>query len=221
MKKLGSILAFIPASVFAVDIEVGAGVAHYTTRGNMMWYQEGFPHKLDLNAPTLELGLSDNFIQYGRWGVKWRASYVYLGNVHSDAWATPVDSNYNPQTKSCNGECYHMSRYVGNGHNQGIRLTLEPNYTFNGWKFGVEGGAYIYRPTWNATIYDVPPCKGCEGQTLHSRSPHNIQFAPVIGASISHGPFSVSYMHYFNKTRNDPGYAIWKHTDTVTLRYRF
>src|SRR6185369_17668114 len=86
MKKLGLILAFVPASVFAVDFEIGAGIAHTTTRGNGMWYQDGFPHKLDLNAPTLEIGLSDNFIQRGRWGANWRASYIYLGNVHSDAW---------------------------------------------------------------------------------------------------------------------------------------
>ncbi|MEN7526989.1 hypothetical protein [Cupriavidus sp. DL-D2] len=226
MKK-GLILAVLASliasttTVQAVDFEIGAGVAQYTTRGDGTWYQDGFAHKLELRAPAVEIGLTDTFVTRGRWGLDWHVGGVYLGNVHSDAWATPLDSNYSAQTKSCVGECYHMSRYVANGHSIGAKLTLEPTYTFNGWRFGVEAGAYVYRPTWHATIYDVPPCKACQGQTLTASSPSTIQFAPVVGVSIGRNGFSLALMHYFNKTRNDPQFAIWKSTSTLMLKYRF
>ncbi|MDT6962947.1 hypothetical protein QTN24_15725 [Cupriavidus sp. SZY C1] len=226
MKKLLLSVALIASTLFplaahALDFEVGAGVARYTTRGNMMWYQEGFPHTLDLNAPAFEAGLADNFYQNGRFGIDWHASYVYMGNVHSDAIATPVDSNYDKVNKTCFGECYAMSRYVANGHNQGIKLTIEPNYTYMGWRFGLEAGAYIFRPTWHATVYDVPPCKTCEPQTLNVASDSRIQVAPVVGVSIGRGGFSVAALHYFNKTRGDPTFPIWKSTTTLMLKYRF
>jgi hypothetical protein len=215
MKKIGSILAFIPAAAMAVDIEIGAGISHYTPRGNMMWWQDGLPHKLDLNAPAFEIGLADRFYTRGRWGVDWHAGYVYLGNVHSDARAT-ADHNYSKETKSCIGTCLYQNRFVGNGHTQGIKLTLEPNYTWNGWKLGVEGGAMAYIHTWNVNVYNS------QGDLLvNTNSERKVRFAPVVGASISRGPFSVAYTHYFNKPYSDPMYSLWRATDTVTLRYRF
>lgn len=116
---------------------------------------------------------------------------------------------------------YGMTITHANGHNHGIKLTLEPNYTYMGWRFGVEAGAYIFRPTWHATIYNVPPCKGCEPQTFNVGSESRIQASPVVGISIGRNGFSLALTHYFNKTRNDPTYAIWKSTTTATLRYRF
>lgn len=214
--RLAAVLAVTSCNAMAVDLEIGAGVARYTTRGDMMWYQEGFPHKLDLNAPTLEIGLHGNAYQHGQWGLDWRTSYVYVGNVHSDAMAVS-DDNYSRHTKSCIGPCKRADRFVTNGHMSGIRLTIEPTYTYNGWKFGVEGGVYVYRPTFHASIYDGD---GGPGQ-WHSNYKPPIQVAPVVGLEVSRGPFSLAYMHYFSRTLRDPYYAIWKATDTVTLRYRF
>jgi hypothetical protein len=208
-------LMLFSAVARAVDFEVGGGIAHYTTRGDMMWYQEGLPHKLDLNAPVIEAGLSGNVVQQGRWGLDWRALWVYVGNVSSSAIAT-YDDNYDKRTKSCIGQCKALDLYTGNGHMNGLRLTLEPNYTWNGWKFGAETGVYIYRPTWHAHTYD-------KDGSWHTPKDYQapIQFAPVVGASVSRGPWSLAYMHYFSKTNRDPYYAIWKATDTLTLRYRF
>lgn len=215
MKKLGSILAFIPASVFAIDIEIGVGIAHYTPRGDMMWFQKGLPHKLDLNALSLELGVVGNVVTYGRWDLDLHADYVYLGNVHTDARAT-ADHNYSRDTQSCIGECLYKNRFVGNGHTQGIKLMLDPGYTWNGWRLGVQGGAMAYIHTWNVNVWNQ------DGVFLsNNSSDHRVRFAPVIGASIGRGNFSLTYTHYFNKPYADPMYSFWKATDTITLRYRF
>lgn len=215
-KKIGCLLFLAPAMASAVEIEIGAGAARYTTRGDMMWYQEGFPHRLDLRAPTFEVGLTGNALQYGRWGLDWRASWVYVGNMQTESLAVS-DDNYSRHTKSCIGECKRADKFVTNGHMNGIRLTLEPTYTYNGWKFGVEGGLYIYRPTFHANIYDGD---GGPGQ-WHSNYRPPIQYSPVVGLEVAYRNFSVAYMHYFSRTLRDPYYAAWKATDTITVRYRF
>lgn len=213
--------ALLPCVASAVTVEIGAGAARYEARGNMMWYQEGLPHSLDLNAPALEIGLTGNVIERGRWGLDWHAGYAYMGNVHSDAIATPDDRNYSKATKSCVGECIAHSRFVGNGHVQGLKLTLEPTYTYNGIRFGIEAGAYVYRPTWNVTVYNWVPAKGAEPQTIHANGSRSIGVSPVAGASVGFKNFSVSYLHYFNTGSGAPFHSLWKGMDTITLRYRF
>jgi hypothetical protein len=207
-------LMLFPLAAHALDIEVGAGMAKYETRGDMMWYQEGLQHKLDLKAPAFEVGLADNFYQRGGFGLDWHAGYVYLGNVHSDAYAT-ADQNYSRFTKSCIGACWYKNRFVGNGHSQGIKLTLEPNYTYMGWRVGFEAGLFAYVRTWDVNVYTE------QGQTLNTTSDRKVRVAPVVGFNVGRGGFSVALLHYFNKTYGDPMYSLWSSTTTVTLRYRF
>ncbi|MDE4918585.1 hypothetical protein ACUXAV_000684 [Cupriavidus metallidurans] len=206
--------ALLPCVASAVTLEVGAGVAKYETRGDMMWYQEGLQHSLDMSAPTFEIGLTDTAYQWDRFGLDWHAGYVYLGNVHSDAQAT-ADQNYSRHTKTCIGACWYRNRFVGNGHMQGLKLTLEPNYTWHGVRVGIEGGVYAFVHTWNVNVYTEG------GQVINTSSDHKVRFAPVLGLSVGNGNFSVVYTHYFSKTNNDPMFAIWKATDTITLRYKF
>lgn len=213
--------ALLPCVASAVTVEVGAGVAHYEARGNMMWYQEGLPHRLELNAPAFELGLTGTLLERGRWGLDWHAGYAYMGTAHSDALATPDDRNYSKATKSCVGECIAHSRFVGNGHVHGIKLTLEPTYTYNGIRFGIEAGAYVYRPTWNVTVYNWIPEKGAEPQTITAAGNRHVGVTPVAGVSIGYGNLSVSFLHYFNTGSGAPFHSLWNGTSTLMLRYKF
>lgn len=211
----------LPLAAHAVDIEVGAGLVHYQPRGNMMWYQEGMPYKLDLNAPSIEAGLAGAVITHDRWGLDWHASYVYMGTVSSDAIATS-DENYNKVLKSCDGPCHYKSRFVGHGNVHGIKLSLEPNFTRNGIRYGVEFGAYIFKPKWEVTLYNRPMENGYEGTGAVTVS-HNrkIQVAPVVGASVGYKNFSVSYLYYFNRSTGDEWHSLWKGTTTLMIKYRF
>lgn len=218
---LALLLTCYAALAQAVDLEIGAGMSRYTPRGNGMWYQEGLPHALILNAPAFEIGLTDNSWQRERYGLDWHVSYVYMGNVHTDAQATSLDANYDASTKRCISLCDRLARFVGNGHNQGVKFTLEPTFTYAGWRLGVEGGIYVFHPTWHAAVYNVAYCETCDAQTLHFATNIGLRAMPVVGFNVGNGEVSVAYMHYFNKTLNDPTYAFWRATDTITLRYRF
>lgn len=205
----------------AVDFEVGAGAAHYVPRGNMMWYQDGFPHTLDLNAPAIEAGLVGNVLERGRFGLDWRVTYVYLGTVRSDAIATD-DANYDKVVRGCHGRCTLQNRFHGSGRSQGVKLTLTPTYTWNGWKIGLEAGAFVHQNRWNVAI-DFRPYYASYNTTfsydLHTERKWTV--APVVGLSVGRGPFSVAATYYFNKSRGDDVHTLWQGVAVATIRYRF
>lgn len=223
MKRLIIAATILAASsvAHAVDIEVAAGVAHYQPRGNMMWYQEGFPHTLNLNAPTFQIGLTDTLWQRGRWGIDWHADYVYLGEMRSDAIATD-DGNYNKYTRSCEGQCTLKNRFQGKGWSHGVKLSIEPTYTFNGWRFGVEAGAFIHQNRWDTQI-DFRPYYADYATTMsyELHTDRRWQVMPMVGVSVGRGPVSVAATYYANKSRNDPVHSFWQGTATLTVRYRF
>lgn len=213
-------LLFAPAA-HAVDVEIGAGVAHYNARGNGMWYQEGFPYKLDLNAPVVEAGLAGNVLDRGRFGLDWHATYVYMGDARSDAVATS-DENYNAAARGCRGTCDFQSRFVGHGGLQGLRFTLEPTYTYNRWRFGIEAGVFVYRPRWHVTVYNRPA--ETDYETTHAfqvAGDTSIRVTPVIGASIGRGNVSLAYLYYVNASSGAPYHSLWNSVHTLTIRYRF
>lgn len=206
----------------AVDFEVGAGWARYAARGNMMWYQEGMPHQLDLDAPVLEAGLAGNILGYGRFGLDWHAGYVYVGDARSSAIATS-DQNYNKAIKGCAApRCDFQSRFDGHGGIQGARLTLEPFYRYGHWRFGAEVGALVYRPRWNVTVYNRPI--ETDYQTTHAfhvKGDTAIRVSPALGASVGYDRLSLHYMMYLNASSGAPYHSLSTTVHTLTLRYRF
>lgn len=144
-----------------------------------------------------------------------------MGNVHSNAIATPDDKNYSAITKSCVGECIAHSNFVGNGNVQGMKLTLEPNYTYNGWRVGVEAGVFAFRPAWDVTVYNWVPEKGADSQTINASGERNVRVSPVVGASIGRDGLSLAYTYYFNIGSGAPFHSLWKSAHVVTIRYRF
>ena len=201
----------------AWDFEAGVGASTFDDHGNGTWYQEGFDHTLKLKSPALMVGLTGEATNW----LRWHADYVYVGTVSSNALATPVDSNYNQQTHACNGSCVAMSRFVGGGNLNGVKLTLEPHFDYRGWQFGAEFGPFIYRPTWRETVYNWVPGPGVEPSTIEVKTNQSIHVGAVVGASVSYKRLSVVYNHFFATARGTQFPPIWKSADMLMLSYRF
>lgn len=225
MKKilLGALLAS-PIAAQAVDFEIGLGVSKFNTLADGMWYQEGFPHRLDLQRPAASVGISGPVNDW----LRWRVAYHYLGNVGSSAYAVPdatdyVDGvgGYNLQTKSCNGECGPTRMFVGHGNLQGIAITLEPHFDYRGFQFAIEGGAWIYHANWHVTAYnnfDKPNQWPAVEEYRYSRK---IDVSYTVGASISRGNWTVAYQYFKTPARNMPFPVIWSNVQLLSLRYKF
>ena len=218
---LAAIACAIPLYAGAVEFEGMVGMTTYKTVGNGTWYQEGLPHKLDLNDAGVSLGLKGEITSW----LDWHANYVWLGRVRTDAIATPDDANYSIKDKACIGECIAHSRFMGNGFVHGLALTLEPHAEYKGWRIGVLGGPFLYTAKWNVTVDNWIPHAGAEPRTINANHRAKLNFGYTVGVSVSKGPVSVVWQRYFNKPKSDepngdfPG--VWRHTDMLSVRYTF
>ncbi len=220
------LLAALTTAAHAASFEAGIGASQFDTSGNTVWYQQGFPYSLSLRSHALMLGVTGDLTPR----VAWHVDYVNLGGVHTDAIATPVDSNYNPATQSCNGPCVAQSRFVGNGADQGFTATLEPHIDWRGWRFGAEAGVFLSLPTWEVTVYNWKLDPSQPSQTITASHRVHWQRGPVIGVSIARGAWGLQIRRYFDATTGDTpaSYgdpvrhvpAIWQHTTTVMLTYK-
>jgi hypothetical protein len=205
-----------------VHLEVGVGGSAYQRGRDGRWVQDGFPHKVDLTAPAFEVGLTGDLYQAAKWGISWHVDYVWLGTVKTQSLATPNDANYNLKTKSCNGPCWPLANYVGSGHNQGFALTLEPHYDVGGWRFGVEGGPYVYRSTWSEDVSGWVASPDSSPTSFHINNNPQWAIGAVVGASVSRKNLTLSYRYFINKARpSDPTPPVWDATHVVMLKYRF
>jgi hypothetical protein len=207
-----------------VRAEIGAGVSRYSAQGDGTWWQEGMEHDLGLSAPVLMLGLTGPLYIRESWGIDWHVDYVSLGHVSSQCECTPDDADYNTHTHQLQmSHPVPNANFVGNGNAQGIAFTLEPYFRYSGWRFGLEGGAFAYRPSWDMTIYNWQGDTSVPAQTLTANTPHAIQLGAVVGISVGRGPLSVTLQHYILPTKFDNAHspAIWKGADVLLIRYKF
>lgn len=199
-----------------VHLELGFGFGVATDAGDGQWIQEGSPDNHEkLTFPAVLAGFTGPIWSRGPWDVRWHASYTYLGEQSASVDGVP-DDQYNPNTHQIvgyTGERY--SPFNGHGHIQGVPVTLDLGYTWRGWRFGAEAGAWVYWQTWHESLYDLSG----RWDDLSHKTVAQVGF--VAGASIARGPLSLSYRYYqvSQKWNPFPGLATGAHV--VMLKYRF
>jgi hypothetical protein len=205
-----------------VHPEAGIGASLYSKGPDGFWFQEAFPHKMRLEVPAFEVGLTGPIYQAANWGIDWHADWAWLGMVNTDAKAVPLDANYNAHTKGCNGQCLPLADYRGSGHAQAFLLALEPHYDIGKWRLGVEAGPTLYHATWTEDVSNIQYTAGADPISLRLASTDGWRFGWVIGASVSRGPFSLVYQHFLMKaSSSNPAPPIWHSVDLLIARYRF
>lgn len=218
MKKLLALLlgVWMPAS-YAVDFEVGAGVAQYVPMPNGFWYQKGLPYELKLTAPALQFGVAVPLSDY----LDLHLDYVYLGKVRSDAIGT-TDANYDLVNHKCIGTCVKKSRFIGRGDVHGIKLSIEPHIMWRGIRFGIEAGIFAYKPSWHITAIHRAAENGYQPDGVFDAS-HNsrVQTSPMFGASIGYHNVELSYQWFKTRARGDEWDAVYRATHVLQVRYRF
>jgi hypothetical protein len=217
MKRLLPLILALPAIAHAWDFEVGAGVAQYVPMPNGFWYQKGLPYEMHLTAPALQVGVAANLLPH----LDIHLDYVYLGQVSSDAIGT-TDDNYSAAKQGCIGPCTKKSRFIGHGDVHGVKLSLEPHYTWRGIRFGVEAGIFAYKPAWHETMIDRLAVDGYRDGQVYDMS-HNarIQTSPMFGASIGYHNVELSYQWFKTRARGDEWDALYRATHVLQVRYRF
>lgn len=224
MKLLPLLLLMAPLAAHAVSFEAGVSQTNYDGLSDGLWFQQGMHHALNTKSTGFTIGVRDSLIDRGRWGIDWHADYANLGHVSSFCDCTPIDSNYDTRTHSliANPVPVANAQFVGSGSAQGVAFTLEPWIRVQGWRVGVEGGLFPYRPAWDETIYNWQVQPGVS-QTLHANTPHALQLGYVAGVNVGRGNMTVGLKHYWLPTRFDSQHypALWKGATVVEVKYKF
>jgi hypothetical protein len=127
------------------------------------------------------------------WGVRAHADFVYLGHIGAECMCTGADADYIVATRSVKAQSLRISsnaEFSGSGNAMGVQLTLEPYIDYRGWRFGIEGGLFPYRPNWTDTAFNAD-------KVVVYQSSHHIQLGKVAAVNISRGNFGVSFRHYW------------------------
>jgi hypothetical protein len=214
MKALASLLLCLPMLAHAgswFDYEAGIGAAHSAGMGDGIWVQQGAPDNRErLTTPAYLGGLTGDIGNH----LSWHADYVYFGGVSASVDGVP-DADYNPHTHKVTTVPARYSPFNGQGHTQGVALTLEPHVDYHGWRFGVEVGPWVYRATWHESLYSL-------ANQWVNLSHHTItQFGYVAGASVSRGSFTLSYRYYSASPSWDPGPGLVTGTHVLMITKRF
>ena len=228
MKKafLAGILAFAPLA-HAASIEVGAGVARSTTQGNGVWYQEGFPHSLDLQSPAFLIGVTGDLTPT----LAWHVDAVSLGSYSVNSQDTPNDANYSGS--GYKGTPLPLAHYIGSGSVYGIAATLQA-HTQGKWQFGIQAGPFLYHSTWALTVPNWYPSIRITHNIFDPTgpvSPINVSQSQwalgyTAGATLTHGPLTLALSYYadghgFSGHGADPWPPLWKGQTVFMLTYKF
>jgi len=218
MKTLAlAILLFTSIAAHAVDLEVGIGFNNAHIAPNGTWYQEGFPYSVNLKSKIWSIGVSDDINR--NW--KWRVEYVNLGIFRSDAIATPVDANYNPNNNPpCNGPCVAESRFVGNGSANGIS-TLVEYHTTGDIQYGISGGINWSYKIWRESVYGWTWSRDVPGKTIDVSIPERLTPNLTFGVSIKKENHELRLDQYFNRCLPSAYACIWDKMTTVRYVYHF
>jgi len=163
-------VAFAPTAN-AVQFDVEGGVRQYGIVADGTWYQEAFPHKLDITGLVWSIG--------ARWHLKgkyyFRLAWTDLGSVRSDAAAVVSDEDY------ANGAPYTtpVAQYVGNGRVYGLYASVlsRPETGFL-WEVGL--GAY--KPQWRMDVYNWRSHESLPGDDFHFKHTGGWQVGPKFAA---------------------------------------
>ena len=221
MKRIAVAVAILAASAAAhaesfFQIEAGLGGAHVTDIGDGTWTQYGAPNNKErLNVPVVTAGFTGELWSTGKVSFRYHADYVYVGEYRASCNCAEHDEDYDAQRHRIKRADAPLGYYDGHGHLNGVALTLDVGYTAYGYRFAVEGGAWLYRQSWNQ--YAQTSWGDYELQTSRK-----FRVGYVVGARIERGPLSLSYRYYNVKqdwSNGVPGLAGGVHAMTVNYRF--
>jgi hypothetical protein len=205
-----SIALALPAAAWASSFfqaEVGLGAAHTKDIGDGTWVQYNVPYTEHLNTPAYLVGATGALYEHNAWSLHYHLDYTYIGTYRASCLCVS-DAAYAVHQYSA-GRHY----FDGSGHTQGISLTLEPGYTYHGYRFAAEAGPWVYWESWHERA-DLNP-------TVHVSHRPDTQLGWVAGASVTRGHWSLSYRYYSQHQKWNPYPSLTSGSHVVMLKYVF
>lgn len=171
---LGAVLLASSCVSVAGEYSVSLGYTKFSIQPNGFWYQEGYPYKLDIKTPSINLRYltedSSNSWQYG-------LQYTYIGKAKTWAMAVPSDSNYDYTNHSCYSPCLDLAEFKTRSTMQGIALLAIKNFN----KYYIVSGVMLGYSTNVVDIKGWSDTVGGEKKDLHLVNDTEVNYLPLLG----------------------------------------
>lgn len=186
-----ALIAIVSFPSYALDVEIGTGYTRYNEQHNGVWWQESFPHSLDLTAVPLTIGVSE---QIGRY--RYRAEFAHLGGLYSNAIATLDRFNSEHYAKTCGEDC-ELYRYLGRGSVSGVALTAMNETRVFGLPIYGEAGVFVFRSKWAITKTPVSGAAFDNPNAYKDKANDApLTFGPVVGVGLRGEAVDVGVRYY-------------------------
>jgi hypothetical protein len=171
----------------AAEVTLSLGASQFSAVDGIWWQSEN-PHTLNLKSPSGAIRVDSEPVN--GWSLGF--GYLYLGKTAANAVAS-ADDGLSPDAPGydplCTGQCWPKSHWTGYGDVKGVFLEVRKQFE-RGWF--VEGGAYMYRPTWQEYIPDWRACATCAPQYLEISHEDQVKVSPIYAVGYRQGAWSVS-----------------------------
>jgi hypothetical protein len=203
---VGSCMEAHAESFFQAEVGLGASRA---TDVDGVWTQHNVKDNHErLTTPAYLAGLTGTVYQGRRWSLHYHLDYVYLGTQRASC-ACVSDADYGAQNYGA-----ATTGFAGSGHLQGIALTAEPGYTWQGIRLAVESGPFLFWNTWREAVYTAPQ--------QHVRADPGMKVGYVFGARAEYHNVSLSYRYYTHIQRSTGQYpGLVRNMHVLMFVYRF
>lgn len=203
MKTIAALLLAVTpfAASAATTFELSAGHGYGQAQSDGNWYQQRFPHTLDLESPALALGLRTDLSPR----IALHTGVYWFGQNSSNALAVTHDDLYSKSSATgCPGECPALATFKGRGNTWGLQAMME-FHTTGATQFGFMVGPILYNTKWTETIPDWFPTTptGNGGFTSGAVHPLHLKesrwvLSGAVGVRASRGRGFVELVHYLD-----------------------
>jgi hypothetical protein len=166
------LLALIPATCLAVDLEVAVGQSSYCCKVDGVWYQSPFGFQANTRPTSFEIGARQRIGDFGL-----HVAYVDLGTVTADNVASMRDDEFGKHdfSKPCviSGQHNCLGFFKARQNVSGVLAGVSYGRDFRGIRLEGEVGSYFYRSSWSVNIQ----CPACGNVSLYSFGySHNFRY---------------------------------------------
>ncbi len=214
-KYLWLALFAIPSQAGALDGEVSVGATVFQKQPDGVWYQSPFPHSLHMASASGAIGVADYLTE----NVRFHFGYRYLGHVSSEALAVADDAVYAKYGADASKHLV-LGTWVGYGSVNMIYATLAPEYRYGAWRFAVELGGTVYRPTWTERIYNYQAHSGDPLTSFTVVHDPKLLTGYTVGVSVGYKNVECALSVYDIRSSGDTWPALYHGLATnLSLRY--
>ena len=192
------------------DFEINAGVSKYGLVGSGIWWDENYPHSLDLTNHAFSIGFTGNISPK----FDWRAGYLDLGKLTTDSVGLSDDTR--PERKHC------LSRFQTESHVTGLYGSVLTNGDLY-----IEVGLFAFNPDFKVTMIDMPAGYYDNGDRfgrddIMGVKNSTLSVKPFIGVGYRYKQFNISAHHYsLDNQETDQYSTVYKNATTVMVGYVF